>query len=153
MPAIIQAQPTPLWVLNGMISIREHRSRTYSAEAFAIGQLVSEIPYSAFCGTLYRVLKVYPIGFGQRAAGPNGTGFQLLVLIFVESFGATPAQLIGAISPSIQIAVLFNPLTTTILTILCGVTIPYPNAGAWARTRLYYLDPLGRDGFHRASWT
>jgi ATP-binding cassette subfamily G (WHITE) protein 2 (SNQ2) len=144
MPAIIQAQLTPLWVLNRMIFIREHHSRIYSAEAFAIGQLVSEIPYSALCGILYWVLMVYPIGFGQGSAGLNGTGFQLLVLIFVEFFGVTLAQLIGAISPSIQIAVLFNPLVTTILTTFCGVTIPYPNLGAWARTWLYYLDPFTR---------
>ena len=103
MPAIIQAQLTPLWVLNRMIFIREHHSRIYSAEAFAIAQLVSEIPYSILCAVLYWVLLVYPVGFGQGAAGLNGTGFQLLVILFVELFGVTFAQLVGAISPSILI--------------------------------------------------
>jgi len=144
MPAIIQAQLTPLWVLNRMIFVREYHSRIYSAEAFAIAQLVSEIPYSILCAVLYWVLMVYPIGFGQGASGLNGTGFQLLVLIFVEFFGVTLAQLVGAISPSIQIAVLVNPLVSVILMTFCGVTIPYPNIGAWARTWLYYLDPFTR---------
>ena len=127
-----------------MIFVREHHSRIYSAEAFAIGQLVSEIPYSVLCAVLYWVLMVYPIGFGQGAAGINGTGFQLLVILFVELFGVTFAQLVGAISPSIQIAVLINPLVITILATFCGVTIPYPVIGRWARSWLYYLDPLTR---------
>ena len=144
MPAIIQAQLAPLWVLNRMIFVREHHSRIYSAEAFAIGQLVSEIPYSILCAILYWVLMVYPIGFGQGAAGNNGNGFQLMVLIFVELFGVTLAQLVGAISPSIQIAVLFNPLLATVLTTFCGVTIPFPVIPRWARDWLYYLDPYTR---------
>ena len=144
MPAIIQAQLTPLWVLNRMIFVREYHSRIYSAEAFAIAQLVSEIPYSILCAVLYWVLMVYPIGFSQGASGLNGTGFQLLVLIFIEFFGVTLAQLVGAISPSIQIAVLCNPLLATILMTFCGVTIPYPDIGEWARTWLYYLDPFTR---------
>ena len=83
---------------------------------------------------------VYPIGFGQGTVGPNGTGFQLLVLIFVELIGVTLVQLIGAISPSIQITVLFNPFLTT----FCNVTIPYPNIRERARTWLHYLDPFTR---------
>lgn len=144
LPAIIQAQLAPLWVLNRMIFVREYHSRIYSTGAFAIAQLVSEIPYSILCAVLYWVLMVYPIGFGQGAAGINGTGFQLLVLIFVELFGVTFAQLIGAISPSVQIAVLFNPLLATILSTFCGVTIQYPDIPKWARTWLYYLDPYTR---------
>ena len=144
MPAILQAQLTPLWIMNRMTFIREYHSRIYSAEAFAIAQLVSEIPYSILCAVLYWVLMVYPIGFGQGAAGLNGTGFQFLVLIFVEFFGVTLAQLVGALSPSIQIAILFNPLLATILTTFCGATIPYPDIGKWARTWLYYLDPFTR---------
>jgi len=144
MPAIIQAQLTPLWIMNRMIFIREYHSRIDSTEAFAIAQLVSEIPYSILCAVLYWVLMVYPIGFGQGAEGVNGTGFQLLVLIFLESFGVTLAQLVGALSPSIQIAILFNPLLATTLTTFCGVTIPYPDIGKRARTWLYYLDPFTR---------
>ena len=144
MPAIIQAQLAPLWVLNRMIFVREYHSRIYSTEAFAIAQLVSEIPYSILCAILYWVLMVYPIKFGQGAAGLGGTGFQLLVLIFVELFGVTLAQLVGAISPSVQIAVLFNPLLATILTTFCGITIPYPALPKWAGTWLYYLDPYTR---------
>ena len=87
---------------------------------------------------------VYPIGFGDGAMSKSGTGTQLLVILFVEFFGVTLAQLVGAISPSIHIAVLFNPFILTVLTTFCGVQIPYPDIGEWARTWLYYLDPYTR---------
>jgi ATP-binding cassette subfamily G (WHITE) protein 2 (SNQ2) len=87
---------------------------------------------------------VYPIGFGKGAAGLNGTGIQLLVILFMELFGVTLGQLIGAISPSVQVAVLANPFLTLVLTTFCGVTIPFPTMPIWARSWLYYLDPYSR---------
>jgi ATP-binding cassette subfamily G (WHITE) protein 2 (SNQ2) len=43
------------------------------------------------------------MGFGQGTAGLNGTGFQLLIIIFLELFGVTLGQLLAATSPSIQV--------------------------------------------------
>jgi ATP-binding cassette, subfamily G (WHITE), member 2, SNQ2 len=50
---------------------------------------------------------VYPVGFGQGAAGLSGTGFQLLMIIFMELFGVTFGQLIASISPSVQASTSF----------------------------------------------
>lgn len=94
----------------------------YSPYVFAIGQLIGEIPYSIICGVLYwvlmvciwdlfdrgrvsvkNILKVYPMGFGQGSAGLNGTGFQLLVILFMLLFGVTLGQMIAALSPSVQV--------------------------------------------------
>jgi len=141
---IVMNQLEPLWIMNRRTFIRESHSRIYSPEVFALSQLISELPYSALCAILYWVLMVYPTGFGKGSAGVNGTGFQLLVVLFVELFGVTLGQLIGAISPSVQIAVLFNPFLALVLTTFCGVTITYPNLGHWARSWLYYLDPFTR---------
>lgn len=49
-------------------------------------------------------LQVYPMGFGHGSAGLNGTGFQLMMIIFLELFGVTLGQLIAAISPSVQVS-------------------------------------------------
>jgi ATP-binding cassette, subfamily G (WHITE), member 2, SNQ2 len=46
---------------------------------------------------------VYPIGFGAGSAGLNGTGFDLLVVFFVEMFGVTLGQAIAAISPGVGV--------------------------------------------------
>ena len=53
-------------------------------------------------------LKVYPIHFGQGSAGLNGTGFQLLVIIFMLLFGVTLGQMIAALSPSVQVGPLIH---------------------------------------------
>ncbi|TFK56519.1 hypothetical protein OE88DRAFT_1649845 [Heliocybe sulcata] len=144
LPAIVMSQIEPLFIANRRIFIREASSRIYAPEVFAIAQLLGEIPYSVFCGIVYWVLMVYPIGFGQGSAGLNGTGFQLLVLIFLEFFGVTMGQLIAAISPSVQVAVLFNPFLAVVLSTFCGVTIPYPTLAKFWRSWLYQLDPYTR---------
>ena len=55
------------------------------------------------------------MGFGQGTAGVGGEFFQLLVIIFMELFGVSLGQFIGAVSPSMQIAPLFNPFLMSAL--------------------------------------
>jgi len=43
------------------------------------------------------------MGFGQGSAGTNGTGFQLLIIIFMLLFGVTLGQMVAALSPSVQV--------------------------------------------------
>lgn len=136
-------QLEPMWILSRRIFIREASSRIYSPYVFAIGQLIGEMPYSVLCAIVYWVLMVYPMGYGDGAAGIGGTFFQLLVLIFVELFGVSLGQFIGAISPSMQIAPLFNPFVILVLGTFCGVTVPYPTLqGYWKW--LYQLSPYTR---------
>ncbi|EJC98670.1 uncharacterized protein FOMMEDRAFT_170902 [Fomitiporia mediterranea MF3/22] len=141
LPAILMSQIEPLFIMNRRTFIREASSRIYSPYVFAIGQLISEIPYSILCAIVYWALAVWPMGFGKGAAGTNGNGYQLLMIIFVELFGVALGQLIAAISPSIQIAVLFNPFLGLVLTTFAGVTIPYPTMAKFWRSWLYWLTP------------
>ncbi|KAJ7651525.1 pleiotropic drug resistance ABC transporter [Mycena polygramma] len=143
LPAIVMSQIEPLWLHNRRTFIREASSRIYSPYVFAISQTLSEIPGSIVCGIVYWVLMVYPQGFGQGSAGTNGTGFQLLVTIIMMLFGVTLGQLIASISPSVQVAVLFNPFLGLVLTTFCGVTIPHVTNSFWW-TWLYQLVPYTR---------
>lgn len=43
------------------------------------------------------------MGFGHGAAGTGGTFFQLLVIVFMEFLGVSLGQMIGAISPTMQV--------------------------------------------------
>jgi ATP-binding cassette, subfamily G (WHITE), member 2, SNQ2 len=45
------------------------------------------------------------MGFGQGADGVGGNFFQLLVVIFVELFGVSLGQVVGALSPSIRVSI------------------------------------------------
>ncbi|KIP11760.1 hypothetical protein PHLGIDRAFT_114337 [Phlebiopsis gigantea 11061_1 CR5-6] len=143
-PVIIMSQIQPLWIFNRRIFIRESSSRIYSPYVFAIGQLIGEIPYSVLCGFAYWVLMVWPMGFGQGAAGSNGNGIQFLIILFMELFGVGMGQFIGAISPNIQTAALFTPFLGLVLSQFCGVTIPYPTLAKFWRSWLYQLDPYTR---------
>lgn len=144
LPAIVMTQIEPMFIFNRRIFVREASSRIYSPYVFAIGQLLGEIPYSIICGILYWVLMVYPQGFGQGEAGLNGTGFQLLVVMFMMLFGVSLGQFIAAISPNVQTAVLFNPFISLVLATFCGVTIPYPTMISFWRSWIYQLDPYTR---------
>ncbi|KAJ3512950.1 hypothetical protein NLJ89_g3230 [Agrocybe chaxingu] len=126
------------------LQFRVFAIRIYSPYVFAIGQLIGEIPYSVLCGVLYWVLMVYPMGYGQGSAGLNGTGFQLLIIIFMLLFGVTLGQMVAALSPSVQVAVLFNPFIGLVLSTFCGVPIPYPTMNGFWRSWLYELDPYTR---------
>jgi len=105
------------------------------------------------------------MGFGQGSEGINGTGFQLLVILFMLLFGVTLGQMVAALSPSVQVntrllvpfnliytdrgphvkvAVLFNPFIALVLATFCGVTIPYPNLISFWRSWLYELNPYTR---------
>ncbi|KAF7795148.1 hypothetical protein EIP86_006296 [Pleurotus ostreatoroseus] len=157
LPMIVMAQIEPLWIMN-----RKSSSRIYSTYVFAIGQLIGETPYSVLCAFVYWVLMVWPMHFGQGAEGTNGNGFLLLNVIFVELFGGmylnlaalmsidalysavSLGQLIGAISPNIQTAVLFNPFLGLIISTFCGVTIPYATMIRFWRAWLYQLVPFTR---------
>ncbi|KAF8913195.1 pleiotropic drug resistance ABC transporter [Gymnopilus junonius] len=143
LPAIVMSQIEPLFIFNRRRFLQSG-DRIYSPYVFAIGQLIGEIPYSILCAILYWVLMVYPMGFGQGSAGINGTGFQLLVIMFMLLFGVTLGQMVAALSPSVQVAVLFNPFIGLVLATFCGVTIPYPTMISFWRSWIYQLDPYTR---------
>jgi hypothetical protein len=77
---------------------------------------------------------VYAVGFGKGAAGLNGTGFQLLIVLFMLLFGISLGQLIAAISPSVQVSLHFvRGLVDFIMyfiRLLCSSTPS--SAGSWA---------------------
>ncbi|KAF9041171.1 ABC-2 type transporter-domain-containing protein [Rhodocollybia butyracea] len=144
LPAIVMSQIEPMFVMNRRIFIRESSSRIYSPYAFAVGQLLGEIPYNVLCGIVYWVLMVYPMHFGQGSAGLDGTGFQLWVIIVMMLFGVSLGQLIAAISPSVQVAGSIQPFIGLVLTTFCGVTIPFPTMNSFWRSWLYQLSPYTR---------
>jgi len=84
------------------------------------------------------------MGFGKGSAGAAGTVFQLLPILFMVLFGVSLGQAIAAVSPSVQVAVLFNPFLNLILSTFCGVTIPYPTMIKVWRSWLYELNPYTR---------
>ncbi|KAH9966146.1 ABC-2 type transporter-domain-containing protein [Russula dissimulans] len=144
LPSILLNQILPVFMANRGIFIREFSSGMYSPEVFAIAQLLGELPYSTLCASVYWIIMIYAQGFGQGSAGLCGTGLQLVVIVFVELFGVSLGQVVAAMTPSVQMGILFDPFIMVVLTTFCGVIIPYPNLAHTWKVWVYQLDPFTR---------
>jgi len=109
LPSILMNQVLPAFIANRGIFVREFTSGMYSPEVFTVAQLLGEVPCSILCAIIYWVIMIYAQGFGQGSAGLGGTAFQLVVITFVELFGVSLGQFIAAITPSVQVGILFDP--------------------------------------------
>jgi|SRR5712671_5670552 len=65
-------------------------------------------------------MQVYAQGFGQGSAGLGGIGLQLVVIAFVELFGVSLGQVVAAMTPSVQVGILFDPFIMVVLTTFCS---------------------------------
>lgn len=72
---------------------REYPSRTYGWVAFAVAQIVSELPYAFFGSILFFVLFYFPVGL------PLGlpAGYTFLMVLFFHLFATSLGQWIGAL--------------------------------------------------------
>ncbi|KAJ1310587.1 hypothetical protein OPQ81_007316 [Rhizoctonia solani] len=141
MPAIIISQVEPMFIFARMIFIRESSSRMYSEFAFALGQLMAEMPYSLLCAVTYFLLFYYPTGF-QYAS--DRAGYQFLMFLVTEMFAVTLGQMIAALTPTVFIAGLLNPFILVTFSLFCGVMIPKASIPKFWRVWLYQLDPFTR---------
>ncbi|QRV86887.1 ABC transporter G family member 11 [Ceratobasidium sp. AG-Ba] len=141
MPAIIISQVEPMFILARMIFIRESSSRMYSQIAFALGQLMAEMPYSVLCAVVYFLLFYFPAGF---QSAPSRAGYQFFLFLITEIFAVTLGQMIGALTPTIHIAALLNPFILVTFSLFCGVMIPKDSLPKFWRVWMYQLDPFTR---------
>jgi len=144
LPSFLLNQILPVFMTNRGIFIREFSSGMYSPEVFSIAQLLGELPSSILCAIIFWAIMIYAQGFGQGSAGLGGTVFQLVVILFVEVFGVSLGQFIAAITPSVQVGILFDPFLMVVMTTFCGVIIPYPNLAHTWRVWVYQLNPFTR---------
>ena len=99
-----------------------------AATLLGVGTFFDAFDSLVIASVLTVVVTTFGVGFGS-------TG------ILISS--AYVGQFIGAISPSMQVAPLFNPFIILVLGTFCGVTITYPtlpNYWHW----LYQLTPYTR---------
>ncbi|ETS61335.1 hypothetical protein PaG_04356 [Moesziomyces aphidis] len=139
LPAIILAQIEPFFIMARSVFIREDSSKMYSGTVFAITQLIQEVPFSIASAVVYFLLFYFPTGF---QTGSDRAGYFFAMLLVTELFAVTLGQAVAAISPSVYIASLFNPFLIIIMSLLCGVTIPYPNLPHFFKSWLYWVNPL-----------
>lgn len=118
LPAIIISQIEPQFLAGRSIFVRESSSKMYSQITFAISQLIAETPLNILCGFLFFLCFYFPVGFSLEA---SRAGYQFLTIIVVELFAVTLGQAVAALSPTVFIAVSFNPF---LLVVFSYVLLP-----------------------------
>ena len=139
LPAIILTLIEPFFIMARSVFIREESSKMYSGFVFAISQLLSEIPFGILAVVVYFLLFYYPAGFQSSS---DRAGYFFAMLLVTEMFAVTLGQAIASLSPSIYFAGLANPFFIIIMSLFCGVTIPYPNLPKFWRSWMYWVNPL-----------
>ncbi|ELU38936.1 ABC transporter [Rhizoctonia solani AG-1 IA] len=142
LPLVIVSQVEPMFIAARMTFIRESSSRMYSEFAFALGQVMAEMPYSLLCAAVYFLLFYYPAGFQYTS---DRAGYQFLMFLGIEIFSVTLAQMIASLSPTILIAGLLNPFV--MVTVSHTDILPYvplDSIPKFWRAWLYQIDPFTR---------
>ncbi|GAA6022493.1 hypothetical protein JCM11491_001696 [Sporobolomyces phaffii] len=124
--------------LRGLWEARERPSRIYGRTAFVTSLLVSEIPYSFLCATIYFVLWYFLVGFPLNLA-TVGFSFALIQIFFF--FQSTWALWIVALSPSLGVIGNLLPFFLVSMEAFNGSLMPYAQMPFYYRW-LYHVSPF-----------
>ena len=76
----------PMFIMGRQTFIREASSKMYTQPIFAIGQLVSEIPYSILCAVVYFVLYYFPT---HMQFASDRAGYAFFMILIAEVYAVT----------------------------------------------------------------
>ncbi|KAJ1723938.1 ATP-binding cassette transporter snq2 [Coemansia erecta] len=131
-------QVQPQFLRQRLYYSREASTNQYGWEAFSFAIIVTEWPFAIFSNTVFFVCFYWLVGLNSLA---NRTGYFYIAYILLGIFSLTLGQAIAAFSPNDIIASMLNPIFTTMMTLFCGVTIPYFNMPRFWRSWMYWLSP------------
>ncbi|KAF2008867.1 hypothetical protein BU24DRAFT_474918 [Aaosphaeria arxii CBS 175.79] len=138
LPALILAQVEPRFEAARVLFFKEDSARMYSKAVFVTSMVLSEIPISIICASLFFVVLYFPVNFSRN---PSAAGYQFLIIYLTEQFSVVLGQAIAALTPSSYTASLMTPFLLIVFSLFCGVTIPPPNIPPFWKW-LYHLNPL-----------
>ncbi|GAA5896350.1 uncharacterized protein JCM6883_006876 [Sporobolomyces salmoneus] len=124
--------------LRGLWEARERPSMIYGRTAFVTSLLVSEIPYSVVCATIYFVLWYFLVGFPLKLA-TIGFSFALIQIFFF--FQSTWALWIVSLSPSLGVIGNLLPFFLVSMEAFNGSLMPYAQMPSYYRW-LYHVSPF-----------
>ncbi|KAJ1642731.1 ATP-binding cassette transporter snq2 [Coemansia asiatica] len=131
-------QVQPQFLRQRLYYSREASSNQYGWEAFSFAIIVTEWPFAIFSNTMFFVCFYWLVGLNSLA---NRTGYFYIAYILLGIFSLTLGQAIAAFSPNDIVASMLNPIFTTMMTLFCGVTIPYFQMPRFWRSWMYWLSP------------
>ncbi|KAM0456707.1 hypothetical protein ACHAPV_004973 [Trichoderma viride] len=138
-PGVIN-QLQPLFIQRRDIyDAREKKSKMYSWVSFVIGLIVSEFPYLCVCAVLYFACWYYCARLNDNS---NRSGATFFIMLIYEFIYTGIGQFVAAYAPNPTFAALVNPLIISILTLFCGIFVPYRQLNVFWKYWLYWLNPF-----------
>ncbi|KAJ2235056.1 ATP-binding cassette transporter snq2 [Coemansia sp. RSA 1722] len=131
-------QVQPQFLRQRLYYSREASTNQYGWEAFSFAIIVTEWPFAIFSNTVFFVCFYWLVGLNSLA---NRTGYFYIAYVLLGTFSLTLGQAIAAFSPNDIVASMLNPIFTTMMTLFCGVTIPYLQMPLFWRRWMYWLSP------------
>ncbi|KAJ1767965.1 ATP-binding cassette transporter snq2 [Coemansia sp. RSA 1813] len=131
-------QVQPQFLRQRLYYSRESSTNQYGWEAFTFAIILTEWPFAILSNTVFFVCFYWLVGLNSLA---NRTGYFYIAYIALGIFSVTIGQAIAAFSPNDVVASMLNPIFTTMMTLFCGVTIPYPQMPLFWRRWMYYMSP------------
>ncbi|KAJ2523076.1 ATP-binding cassette transporter snq2 [Coemansia sp. RSA 1939] len=135
---LIINQVQPQFLRQRQYYSRESSTNQYGWEAFTFAIILTEWPFAIFSNTVFFVCFYWLVGLNSLA---NRTGYFYIAYILLGIFSVTIGQAIASFAPNDVVASMLNPIFTTMMTLFCGVTIPYPQMPLFWRRWMYYLSP------------
>ncbi|KAJ2720377.1 ATP-binding cassette transporter snq2 [Coemansia sp. Benny D115] len=117
---------------------RETSTNQYGWRAFAFAIIFTEWPFSFVSNTVFFVCFYWTVGLNGIT---DRVGYFYLSYIVLGIFSLTLGQAIASFSPNDIVAAMFNPIFTAMITLFCGVTIPYAQMPKFWRSWMYWLSP------------
>ncbi|KAI0165993.1 P-loop containing nucleoside triphosphate hydrolase protein [Xylariaceae sp. FL1272] len=137
-PTIVNAVLPKFFSNMALWQAREYPSRIYGWVAFCTANIIAEIPFAIFSGSLYWALWYWPTGLPTQSS-VSGYAYLMTVLMYV--FMSSWGQWICAFAPSFTVISNILPFFFVMFGLFNGVVQPYSLLPAFWRYWLYYLNP------------
>lgn len=98
-PAAQQLQ-VPFITMRSIYEVRERPSKMYSWSAWVTSQLVMELPWNIFCGTLFFFCWYWTVGYPTSRGGYT----YLMLSVLLPTYYTTVGQAIAAMAPTAEVA-------------------------------------------------
>jgi len=125
--------------LRQLWTAREQPSRMYSWPVLVTANIIVEMPWNLFCGTIFYLCYYWTVGFPSST---NRAGYHYLMYMLFELYFASFAQWVAAFSANAMISsVLFSTFFSFVI-VFNGVVQPPSQLPYFWRSWMYRLTPF-----------
>lgn len=137
MPEFVNSVSFRLSLNTALFREREYPAKFYSPLAFALANIIAELPYVFLNTVTYWLMWYWPIGFPAGRAG-----YMLLMIFTFQLFSSSWGQWIAALTPDYTIAANIIPFFIIISECFNGVVRAWEQLPAFWKYGVYMMNPI-----------